>query len=256
MREEVSLDDITWLGAQLPESSPPLLLLWLLAASCQARMVPSSATNQRGWNPAGARWHWKSQRSRKRQRRRPARRTVRVQKLKNKLRCFTSTHNKTAFFTPLAIFSKLKRSHAAVIGDGPDEYAWDRHCCHDPVCQTWLHTQPRHRPPERPFNVTVVRCGAVRSRDILAILISSTETNQSLHVVGVNQCNSVPPAACKFDNFVDLWVEFNNSRTNQSQRWFQFAYCLIRNFGANRYAKCEADNYPLGSFACVYCLVC
>lgn len=81
--------DITWLRAQLPESSPPLLLPWLLAANCRARMVPSSATNQRGWNPAGARRRWKSQRSRNRQRRRPARRTVRVQKPRNRLRCFT-----------------------------------------------------------------------------------------------------------------------------------------------------------------------
>lgn len=40
-------NDITWLRAQPSESSPPFLLLWLLAASCRVRTVPSSATNQR-----------------------------------------------------------------------------------------------------------------------------------------------------------------------------------------------------------------
>lgn len=70
-------NDITWPCAQPSQSSPPFLLLWLLAASCRARMVPSSATNQRSPILAEDWRRQKSQHSRNSQRRRCARGKVR-----------------------------------------------------------------------------------------------------------------------------------------------------------------------------------
>lgn len=70
-------NDITWPCAQPSQSSPSFLLLWLLAASCRARMVPSSATNQRSPILAEDWRRQKSQHSRNSQRRRCARGKVR-----------------------------------------------------------------------------------------------------------------------------------------------------------------------------------
>lgn len=146
-------DDIIWLWARLPGSSPPSLLLWLLAVSCRVRTVPSSATNQRSWILAGAWRCRKSQHSRNWQRRQRARGTVRVSRwCKHEEfilqllyieghRCHKYPKNPAPscmkYFSSYSFsctqvlschcsfFYSQRGCHSAVSRDGPDEYAWN-----------------------------------------------------------------------------------------------------------------------------------